>query len=89
MSEKAAYYVSQQAEVVEYLSHYFVKSTTDFLIQRYDLRNLNFLDISVGHTEIEWMQSSGKITEHEANTLRMIITTRKINHLLQELNKTY
>ncbi len=89
MSEKDTYHASQQAEVVEYLSHYFVKSTTDFLIHTYDLRNLNFFDISVGYPQIAWMQSSGKITDHEANTLRLIIRTRKINKLLQQLNETY
>ncbi len=82
-----------EADVREYLNHYFVQATTEYLINRYDLRNLNFFDIAVGYPEVEWMRNSKKITDHEANTLRMIIRMRKIqtdlNKLFQELKETY
>jgi hypothetical protein len=89
MSEKAAYYTSQQAEVVEYLSKYFDTATVQRLIARYDLRTLNHIDISINDNEMQFMLSRQMITSYEANTLRMLIRMRKMNDLLQELNKTY
>jgi hypothetical protein len=78
-----------ESDVREYLSHYFVQATVDFLIGKYDLRSPNVFDFAVGDPEIYWMRNNAKITDQEANTLRMIIRTRKINKLLQELNQTY
>ena len=77
------------SDVVEYLSKYFVPETVQRLIQRHDLRSLNIFDIMVDDAQIEYMQNEKMITRYEANTLRMLIRTRKINKLLQELNEAY
>jgi len=77
------------SDVATYLAQYFVAATADFLIKHYDCRNITHFDIAVGELEVAWMQSRSIITLQEANTLRMIIRTRKIDKLLQQLNEIY
>jgi hypothetical protein len=77
------------SDVATYLAQYFVTATADFLIKHYDCRNITHFDIAVGELEVAWMQSRSIITLQEANTLRMIIRTRKIDKLLQQLNEIY
>jgi hypothetical protein len=78
-----------EIDVQTYLSKYFDTATVQRLIDRYDLRTLKHIDISINDTEMQFMISRQMITSYEANTLRMLIRMRKMNDLLQELNKAY
>jgi hypothetical protein len=78
-----------EIDVQTYLSKYFDTLTVQMLIERYDLRNLNHINISINDVEMQFMISKQMITSYEANTLRMLMRMRIMNDLLQELNQTY